>query len=95
MWAGETMTFLESVVASLLGLSVVFCTLIALAVAIIVISKILGLIIKDDTTKPAAAAAAPVSDEADKEIFAVLMSVISEDLNLPMDQFKIVEIREI
>ena len=88
MWAGETMTFLESVVASLLGLSVVFCTLIALAVAIIVISKILGLIIKDETTKPAAAA-------ADKEIFAVLMSVISEDLNLPMDQFKIVEIREI
>ena len=59
MWAGETMTFLESVVASLLGLSVVFCTLIALAVAIIVISKILGLIIKDETTKPAAAAAAP------------------------------------
>lgn len=95
MWTGTTMDFLQSIVVSALGLSVVFCTLASLAIAIIIISAILRLIIKDDTKKAAAAAPAPVSDEADKEVFAVLMSVISEDLNLPTDQFRIVEIKEI
>ena len=51
--------------------------------AIVIISKILGLIIKDEVKKPAAAPVQPaVSDEADKETLAVLVATIGVDLNL-------------
>lgn len=96
MWTQSTMSFPESIVISALGLSVVFVTLVALALAIIIISKVLRSIIKDDVKKPAAAPVQPaVSDEADKETLAVLMAVIGTDLDLPPDQFKIVNVKEI
>ncbi len=97
MWTQSTMSFPESIVVSALGLSVVFVTLIALALAIIFISKILRLIIKDEPKKPAAAPVqqTAVSDEADKETLAVLMATIGVDLDLPPEQFKIVNVREI
>ena len=41
MWTEPTMPFGQSVIVSLLGLSVVFLALICLALAIMVISKIL------------------------------------------------------
>ena len=71
--------------------------MIALALAIIFISKILRLIIKDEAKKPAAAPVqqTAVSDEADKETLAVLMATIGVDLDLPPEQFKIVNVREI
>lgn len=96
MWTQSTMSFPESIVISALGLSVVFVTLVSLALAIIIISKLLRSIIKDDVKKPAAAPVQPaVSDEADKETLAVLMAVIGTDLDLPPDQFKIVNVKEI
>ncbi|MEF9939453.1 MAG: OadG family protein [Clostridium sp.] len=96
MWTQPTMPFSQSVIVSCLGITVVFITLIVLALAIMAISKILRLIIKDETQKPAAAAAAPViSDEADKETLAVLMSAIGVDLDLPPEQFKIVDVKEV
>lgn len=96
MWTQSTMSFPESIVISALGLSVVFVTLVALALAIIIISKLLRSIIRDDVKKPAAAPVQPaVSDEADKETLAVLMAVIGTDLDLPPDQFKIVNVKEI
>jgi len=46
--------------------------------------------------KPAAAPVQPaVSDEADKETLAVLMATIGVDLNLPPEEFKIVDVKEI
>ena len=96
MWTQSTMSFPESIVMSALGLSVVFITLIVLALAIVIISKILGLIIKDEVKKPAAAPVQPaVSDEADKETLAVLMATIGVDLNLPPGEFKIVDVKKI
>lgn len=96
MWTEPTMSFGQSVIVSLLGMSIVFLALIVLALAIMIISKILQTIIKDNSQKPAAAAAAPVvSDEADKELLAVLMATIGEDLGLPTDQFKIVSVTEL
>ena len=96
MWTEPTMSFGQSVIVSLLGMSIVFLALIVLALAIMIISKILQAIIKDNSQKPAAAAAAPVvSDEADKELLAVLMATIGEDLGLPTDQFKIVSVTEL
>ena len=95
MWTQSTMSIPESVVISVLGISVVFITLIVLALAIVIISKILRVIIKDEV-KPAAAAVQPaVSDEADKETLAVLMATIGVDLNLSPEEFKIVDIKEI
>ena len=48
MWTQSTMSIPESVVISVLGISVVFITLIVLALAIVIISKILRVIIKDE-----------------------------------------------
>lgn len=94
MWTEATMPFGQSIVVSLLGLSIVFLALIALALAVVIISKILSVAIKDNTQKPAAAAPA-VSDEADKENLAVLMATIGEDLGLPTEQFRIVSVTEL
>lgn len=96
MWTKETMTIGESLMISAMGIITVFLALIVLALAIVVISKILGAIIKTDAPKVAASAApAPVvSDEPQKEMLAVLMATIGEDLGLPTDQFQITSVTE-
>ena len=50
-----------------------------------------------DAKAPAAAqkAAPAVSDEADKELLAVLMATIGDDLGLPTDKFKILSVTEV
>ncbi|WP_294149819.1 OadG family protein [uncultured Clostridium sp.] len=95
MWTESTMPFGQSVIVSLLGLAVVFITLVTLALSIILISKILRTIIKDGAQKPAVVAAPVVSDETDKETLAVLMATIGMDLELPAEQFKIVNVKEL
>ena len=97
MWTESTMSIGQSLIISAMGISVVFLALVSLALAIIVISKILGSVIKDKAQKPAAAPApAPVvSDEPQKETLAVLMATIGEDLGLPTDQFQITSVTEI
>ena len=96
MWTESTMPFSQSVIVSMLGVAVVFITLVVLALAIVAISKILRAIIKDEAQKPAAAVTQPVvSDEADKETLAVLMAAIGLDLDLPPEQFKIVDVKEV
>ena len=89
MWTEPTMPFGQSVIVSLLGLSVVFLALICLALAIMVISKILRSVVSDGAKAPA------VSDEADKELLAVLMATIGDDLGLPTDKFKILSVTEV
>ncbi len=97
MWTEPTMPFGQSVIVSLLGLSVVFLALICLALAIMVISKILRSVVSDGAKAPAVAqkAAPAVSDEADKELLAVLMATIGDDLGLPTDKFKILSVTEV
>lgn len=96
MWTQPTMPFSQSVIVSGLGVTVVFLTLVVLALSIMAISKILRAIIKDDSQTPAATAPQPVvSDEADKETLAVLMATIGLDLDLPPEQFKIVDVKEV
>ena len=51
MWTEPTMPFGQSVIVSLLGLSVVFLALICLALAIMVISKILRSVVSDPEQK--------------------------------------------
>ena len=97
MWTEPTMPFGQSVIVSLLGLSVVFLALICLALAIMVISKILRSVVSDGAKAPAAAqkAAPAVQDEADKELLALLMATIGYDLGLPTDKFKILSVTEV
>ena len=97
MWTQTTMSFPESIIVSVMGLAVVSVTLIVLSLAIVIISKALRSIIRDEAKKPAAAPVQPaaVSDEADKETLAVLMATIGVDLDLPPEQFKIVNVKEI
>ena len=96
MWTESTMSIGQSLIISAMGISVVFLALICLALAIIVISKILGAVIKDAPKPAAAPAPAPVvSDEPQKETLAVLMATIGEDLGLPTDQFQITSVTEI
>ena len=95
MWTEATMPFGQSVIVSLLGISVVFITLVTVALASGLIYKCLRSIIKGGARKPAPAAAPVVSDEADKETLAVRMDTIGMDLELPADQFKIVNVKEL
>ncbi len=97
MWTEPTMPFGTSFIVSVMGMVVVFLALIVLALAVMLISKLLRTFL-GGSEKPAAAAAAPapaVSDEADKELLAVLMATIGEDLGLPANQFRIVSVKEI
>lgn len=60
-----------------------------------VISKVLRAIIKDEVQKPVTAMQPVVSDESDKETLAVLMAAIGMDLDLPPEQFKVVDVKEV
>ena len=58
MWTGG-MTFADSIIISLVGLLVVFSALAVLAIAVIIISKVIGTLFKESAPKAAAAVAAP------------------------------------
>lgn len=96
MWESKTMNFSESLAASGLGLLVVMLVLVVLAFAIIAVTKVLkmlGLGIQDK----AAPAVQNVSqgDKLDEESYAVIMAAVSEEIQKPVDKFRIIEIKEI
>ena len=99
MLAGQDLTFIDTLYVSLLGILVVFSALVALDLAVMIIGKVINAI--QGAGKNAASMAAPVksapavSDEADKELLAVLASVIAEDLGVATDQFRITSVTEI
>ena len=59
MWTGQEMTLADGLMISAVGLLVVFAALAALAIAVIIISKIINTAVKDKAPKQAAVAAAP------------------------------------
>ena len=69
MWTGG-MTVADSIVISLVGLLVVFSALAVLAIAVIIISKVIGTLFKESAPKAAAAVAAP-APAIDEESYAV------------------------
>ena len=94
MWTGQEMTVLDSALISAVGMLVVFSALAVLAIAIVIISKILGAFIKADAPKAAAAAAAPVP-ALDEESYAVLLAAISEEARLSGEEFRVKSIKEL
>ena len=108
MWTSNTMTFGESIVTFLIGFSIVFVALIALALFIIISSKVINLLVKEEVPeqKPVAntgnvnANTAPkvvVKEDNQEEVerLAVIISAISEEMREPVERFTIVSITEI
>jgi len=102
------MTFGESIVTFLIGFSIVFVALIALALFIIISSKVINLLVKEEVPeqKPVAntgnvnANTAPkvvVKEDNQEEVerLAVIISAISEEMREPVENFTIVSITEI
>lgn len=97
MWTGQTMTFMDSLLISALGIMVVFAALAVIAVSIVIISKVINMIVKTDAPKaaPAAAAAAPVP-AIDEEAYAVLVAAVTEEARLSGEgDVRVVNIKEL
>lgn len=101
MWIGEV-NLANAFTISAMGLSTVFLTLISLAIAVIVVSKVLlalGIGKKEEpkaSAMPAAAAAkTTVATDENDETYAAIVAAVSEEMKLPVDKFRIVEITEI
>ena len=108
MWTSNTMTFGESIVTFLIGFAIVFVALIALALFIIISSKVINLLVKEEVPeqKPVVntgnvnANTAPkvvVKEDNQEEVegLAVIISAISEEMREPVENFTIVSITEI
>ena len=108
MWTSDTMTFGESLVTFLIGFSIVFFALIALALFIIISSKVINLLVKEEVPeqKPVAntgnvnANTAPKvvakeDNQEEVERLAVIISAISEEMREPVENFTIISITEI
>ncbi|MBQ2404874.1 MAG: OadG family protein [Lachnospiraceae bacterium] len=96
MWTGQTMTFMDSVVISLLGILVVFTCLACIAVSIVIISKVINAIIKPEAPKAAVAAAAAPAPAIDEEAYAVLVAAVTEEARLSGDgDVRVVSIKEL
>ena len=93
MWTGG-MTFADSIIISLVGLLVVFSALAVLAIAVIIISKVIGTLFKESAPKAAAAVAAP-APAIDEESYAVLLAAVSEEARLSGEQFRVTSIQEL
>ena len=96
MWTGQTMTFMDSLVISALGLMVVFAALASIAVSIVIISKVINMIIKPEAPKAAVAAAAAPAPAIDEEAYAVLVAAVTEEARLSGDgDVRVVSIKEL
>lgn len=98
MWKETTMSVGQSLIISGMGLLIVVGALALLAIAIIILSKIVGVLTggekKAAAPAPAAAPAAPVNN-LDEEAYAVLIAAVSEEAHMPLTSFQITEIKEV
>lgn len=94
MWTGQEMTLVDGLMISAVGLLVVFAALAALAIAVIIISKIINTAVKDKAPKQVAVAAAP-APALDEESYAVLLAAISEEARLSGEEFRVTSIKEL
>ena len=108
MWTSNTMTFAESIMTFLIGFAIVFIALIALALFIIVSSKVINLLVKEEVPeqKPVANTAnvnvntatkvvVKEDNQEEAERLAAIISAISEEMREPVENFTIVSITEI
>ena len=87
----EAMSFGESLLISLTGLTVVFTVLIVLALATIAIAKIIGKL----TAAPASSPAVPPVEEDLSEVVAVLQGALSMESGIPVDKLMITSVKRV
>ncbi|MCI6640845.1 MAG: OadG family protein [Pygmaiobacter massiliensis] len=104
MWTETTMSVGQTLILSVMGLAVVMAVLAILAIAIIIMSKLVGGVAgKKPAAAPAravapakaAAPAAPAAPVIDEPTYAVLIAAASEDSGLPINSFQITSIKEL
>lgn len=100
MWQKDTMTMAEALGISAIGITIVFLTLICLAIAIVIVSKIVNTLVKDEPkaasapvaqSKPAPSAAPAAGTIAPAELAAII-GAVSLEVNEPLENFEIVSI---
>lgn len=98
----EAMSFGESLLISLTGLTVVFTVLIVLALATIAIAKIIGKLTGAQSAPVSAPAAAPASspavppvEEDLSEVVAVLQGALSMESEIPVDKLMITSVKRV
>lgn len=94
MFSNNTMSIWESFIISSLGLTIVFLALVALALLILIFSKIFESLIKEKFDKVVSTNKSENEKNHDEE-YAVLISAIHEELRTMRGKFKIVSIKEI
>lgn len=97
MWGGGVNSAGEALFVSLLGISTVFTALISLAIAVIIVSKVLQMLGIGKEEKKTVPVSAPtlVDDGKDDELYAAVVAAVSEEIKLPIEQFQVVSIKEI
>lgn len=96
MWTSDTMTLGESLTVSALGISVVLTALITLAIITILFSKNLALLgIGNEGKIVLRKQNEDTFNNLNEEEYAVLLCAVSEEINIPLEKFKIKEIKEI
>lgn len=104
MWSSNSMTFGQSFMTFLMGFSIVFICLIAIALFIIISSKVIGSIVKEEPAQTKAApvqasakpvVATPAANESEMENLAVIIAAISEEMREPVEKFQIISVKEI
>lgn len=98
----EAMSFGESLLISLTGLTVVFTVLIVLALATIAIAKIVGKLTGAQSAPVSAPAAAPAAapavlpvEEDLSEVVAVLQGALSMESGIPVDKLMITSVKRV
>ncbi len=94
MYVADTMGLAESLTVSVLGFLIVVMALSFLAIATTIFSKNLALLgvgaeenVKVKNLKP--------SNDVDEESMAVIISAIAEEVQMPLEKFKIKSIKKI
>lgn len=93
MWTSQSMTLLESLTISAMGLTVVLGVLSMLAIAIVLFSKLLNL--GGKKAAPAAPQPAGPQGPTEEEQCAVILSVICEELRADPKDIQIKSIRRL
>lgn len=96
MLSGRELSFFDTLLIAVSGMTVVMLELILIAVMIVVMSKLIRAF-GDPERFCKAAVPTPVSDggEEQDEIFAVIMSAVSEELQIPLERLEFRSIKEI
>lgn len=100
MWTSETMTVGEALIYSLTAITIVFLALIAIALAVKIVSAVVNSVVKEEkptakaTANQPAAPAQPVQPKQDLSVVAAIIAAVSEEMKVSVDKFRIISIEE-